>query len=198
MPPQTVPRQAAGAGRQPSARERILSTAHDLYYAEGIRATGVDRVIAEAGVTKVTFYRHFPSKDELILEFLEYRHRRWMAWFADALRRHARSGSADGIEAIAGAMGEWFGSASFRGCAFINSVGELGTTSPEVVAAAARHKHDMTDAIAGLLPASRHRRRDAQVAAMAVDGAIVRAQIDGVPGSALKTLRTLLIAALRP
>jgi len=48
------------------ARERILLTAHELFYRDGIRATGIDRVIAESGVTKVTFYRHFPSKNDLI------------------------------------------------------------------------------------------------------------------------------------
>lgn len=64
------------------ARERILLAAHDLFYREGIRATGVDKVIAAAGVTKVTFYRHFPSKHDLIRAFLEYRHGIWMAWFA--------------------------------------------------------------------------------------------------------------------
>jgi AcrR family transcriptional regulator len=57
-----------------SARDRILRTAHDLFYADGLRATGIDRVIAEAGVTKVTFYRHFPSKNDLILAYLNLRH----------------------------------------------------------------------------------------------------------------------------
>ena len=55
--------------------ERILLTAHDLFYRDGIRATGIDRVIAESGVAKKTFYRYFPSKDDLIVAFLEYRHR---------------------------------------------------------------------------------------------------------------------------
>ncbi len=72
------------------ARERILATAYRLFYREGIRATGIDKVIAEAGgVTKVTFYRHFPSKDALILAYLELRHQRWMDWFVDSLDRHA-------------------------------------------------------------------------------------------------------------
>ena len=70
------------------ARERILRKAHDLFYAEGLRATGIDRVIAEAGVTKVTFYRHFPSKNDLILTYLNLRHERWMKWFTEALERH--------------------------------------------------------------------------------------------------------------
>ena len=68
------------------ARDRLLHTAHALFYRDGIRATGIDRVIAESGVTKVTFYRHFPSKNDLICAYLEYRHTGWMAWFGDALQ----------------------------------------------------------------------------------------------------------------
>src|SRR6218665_2250806 len=63
------------------ARDRILVTAHQLFYRDGIRATGIDRIIAESGVAKLTFYRHFPSKDDLVLAFLDYRHDRWLAWF---------------------------------------------------------------------------------------------------------------------
>ena len=60
-------------------RERILRTAHDLFYRDGIRATGIDRVIAESGVAKVTFYRQFPSKDDLVLAYLDFRHARRVA-----------------------------------------------------------------------------------------------------------------------
>lgn len=171
------------------ARERILLTAHDLFYREGIRATGIDRVIAEAGVTKVTFYRHFPSKNGLILAFLEHRHRRWMDAFNDALRRHG-----PGAGALVPALGEWFASPDFRGCAFINSVGELGASLPEVVAISRRHKDDMQTAIGGLLPASRQRTRLARAIALAVDGAIVRAQMDQAPEPALKTLGEIVQA----
>jgi len=108
------------------ARDRILQTAHDLFYGEGIRATGINRVIAESGVTKVTFYRHFPSKNDLIREFLEYRHRRWMTWFTDALQRHGGT-----LQALTPTLSEWFRNAVYRGCAFINSVGELGGELPE-------------------------------------------------------------------
>ena len=68
------------------ARQRILLTAHDLFYQEGIRATGIDRIIKESGVTKVTFYRHFPSKNDLITAFLAYRHQQWLTWFSTAWR----------------------------------------------------------------------------------------------------------------
>jgi AcrR family transcriptional regulator len=175
-----------------AARERILLTAHDLFYREGIRATGIDRVIAEAGVTKVTFYRHFPSKNALICAFLEHRHQRWMAWFIEALQRHGSVSQGKGLDALVPTLAEWFRDGSFRGCAFINSVGELGGTLPEVVKIGRRHKQEMTAVIASLLPASSRRKQDTQAIALAVDGAIVRAQFDATPDAALKALTRIL------
>ncbi|WP_240754765.1 TetR/AcrR family transcriptional regulator [Parasulfuritortus cantonensis] len=177
---------------KPPARERILLTAHDLFYRQGIRATGIDRVIAESGVTKVTFYRHFPSKGDLIRAFLDYRHQRWLAWFRDALGRHGGH-----AHALVPALAEWFRSADFRGCAFINAVGELARDQPEVVAIARRHKEDMTAVIADLLPATSERANLAGTLAVAVDGAIVRAQYDATPEPALQALATI-VAALTP
>ncbi len=174
------------------AGERILLVAHDLFYREGIRATGVDRLIAESGVAKVTFYRHFPSKNDLIRAYLEYRHVRWMAWFNDALRRHGSERPGRGFDALVPALGEWLNNSGYRGCAFINSVGEFGGVLPEVVDIARRHKAEMTAVIARLLPPSRRRARDAQAVAMAVDGAIVHAQFDETPDAALKGLDRLI------
>jgi AcrR family transcriptional regulator len=175
-----------------SARDRILHTAHDLFYLDGVRATGIDRVIAESGVTKVTFYRHFPSKNDLIVAYLEYRHRRWMAWFADAMVRHG-----GGPAAIVPAVGEWLRDVRYRGCAFINSVGELGGVQPEVVEIARRHKDDVIAAIAGVLPASRQRVKLAQAVALAIDGAIVRAQFDQSPDLALSALDRIVKSLLK-
>jgi AcrR family transcriptional regulator len=172
------------------ANERILLTAHDLFYREGIRATGIDRVIAESGVTKVTFYRHYPSKNELIRAFLAYRHERWMSWFTAALERHgAQRGK--GIHALVPALRDWFADAGYRGCAFLNSVGELGGALPEVLEIARSHKRVMTAEIERLLPPSRQRARDAQLIAVAVDGAIVHAQFE-TPDAALKALERLV------
>ncbi len=175
-----------------SPRERILLTALDLFYREGIRATGIDRVIAESGVAKVTFYRHFPSKNDLICEFLEYRHLQWMAWFTDALARHGGDANA-----LCPALAEWFQDAGFRGCAFINSVAELGTALPAVVAISRRHKQDLANAIAGLMPHSRFSKRDGQDLALAVDGAITRAQADAAPDAALASLKRIQKALRR-
>jgi AcrR family transcriptional regulator len=179
------------------ARERILLTAHDLFYREGIRATGIDRVIAEAGVTKVTFYRHFPSKNALICAFLEYRHERWMAWFIEALQRHGGVSQGKGLDALVPTLAEWFRDGRFRGCAFINSVGELGGTLSEVVKIGQRHKQEMMTVIASLLPASTQRKQDTEAIALAVDGAIVRAQFDETPDAALKALARVL-KSIRP
>ncbi len=164
------------AGMKTSARDRILLTAHDLFYRDGIRATGIDKIIAASGVAKVTFYRHFPSKNDLIFAFLEYRHQRWIAWFSDALKRHGGH-SGGGLSPLIPALTEWFGDPVFRGCAFINSVAELGELD-EVVEISKRHKLDMATVIADLLPPSGEQANIAQAISMAVDGAIVKAQLE--------------------
>ncbi len=179
------------------ARERILLTAHALFYGKGIRATGIDRVIAASGVTKVTFYRHFPSKNDLIRAFLEYRHKIWMSWFTEALRRHGGEGGEAGLDAVVPALAEWLSGNDFRGCAFINSVGELGSTLPEVTEITRRHKQAMTAIIADLLPPSVQRDQFAQAVALAIDGAITRAQFEETPDAALAALGWLLTTLRR-
>ncbi len=176
-----------------SARERILLTAHDLFYRDGIRATGIDKVIAESGVTKVTFYRHFPSKNALILAFLDYRHERWMTWFTEALARNgAKPGG--GLIPIVPALAEWFNNPIYRGCAFINSVAEFGGTFPEVLAISAQHKRDMIAVVADLIPESERKAELANAVAIAIDGAIVRAQFETEPDQVLTSLEIIMHA----
>lgn len=173
------------------ARERILKTAHDLFYRDGIRATGIDRIIEEAAVTKVTFYRHFPSKNDLIKAYLEYRHELWMGWFIDAVNRYkGRTGFA--LDAVAAALREWFQSDGYRGCAFINGVVELDGALPDVGEISRRHKDAVTKVICGLLPESAHRDIDAQAVVLAIDGAIIRVQMEKSPEASLKVLEVIL------
>lgn len=185
--------QATPRTTEPSARERILQTAHDLFYREGIRATGIDRIIERAGVTKVTFYRHFPSKNDLIAAYLDYRHERWMAWFTDALDRLPRNAKFP-LEPVVSALKEWFNAPDFRGCAFINGVVELDGIGPWVAEVSLRHKRDMMNAIANLLPIDEHDVSAVQAAAMAVDGAIIRIQMEKKPEAALALLELILRA----
>jgi AcrR family transcriptional regulator len=191
-------RQAQHSGAGMSARERILQAAARLFYEEGIRATGIDRVIAEAAVTKVTFYRHFPSKNDLVVEYLEWRHLCWMTWFTDALARH--DGLADTAKALELALNEWFEGRAlgpFRGCAFLNGVGEMGTALAAVLDITKRHKDDMTATVAGLLPPSSDRRELAASIALAIDGAILQAQYAGDLRGASKTLGVAVSRLLR-
>lgn len=173
----------------PSARERILRTAHDLFYQNGVRATGVDRIIAESGVAKLTFYRHFPSKNDLIRSYLEDRHTRWMNWFVSAIALHG-----GGPDAIVPLMAEWLEDPTFRGCAFLNSVSELADSLPEVLEMTQRHKNALIDTIASLLPETPQRKALAQAMALAIDGAIVRTQFDGTPEIALEGLQLIMQA----
>jgi AcrR family transcriptional regulator len=72
------------------ARQRILETADRLFYQDGLRAVGIDRIIAEAGVAKMSLYKHFPSKDDLILAVLKYREEKILAFFGTAMERHSK------------------------------------------------------------------------------------------------------------
>lgn len=169
-----------------NARDRIVHTAHRLFYAHGIRATGIDKVIAEAGVTKVTFYRHFPSKNDLILAYLALRHALWMAWFTTKLAAHGHT-----VAALTPTLKAWFEDKGFRGCAFINVVNEMAEELPAVREISRSHKDDMTQAIASLLPPSRQRKATARALALAVDGAIVHAQMSDNAHEALRSFERL-------
>jgi AcrR family transcriptional regulator len=173
-------------------REKILAAAHRLFYAEGIRGTGVDRIIAEASVTKVTFYRQFPSKDALILAYLDDRHRLWMQAFEDAVRRHRSK-----LESIVPALQEWFACPSFRGCAFINALGELGGTSELVIRRVREHKQELLRFLESLVGETADG-REVRCILTAMEGAIVQAAW-GEPEPALESLRSLIgILASKP
>ena len=74
-----------------SRRDELVETALDLFYRNGFHATGIDRILAEAGVAKMTLYKHFRSKDDLIVAALERRDERFRAWFQGTVEREARS-----------------------------------------------------------------------------------------------------------
>jgi AcrR family transcriptional regulator len=171
-----------------SARQRILDTAHNLFYQQGVRATGVDQIIALAGVTKVTFYRHFPSKRDLVLAFLKYRHERWIAWFQEALERNGGDANA-----LVPALAAWFKSDDYRGCAFINTVGEFGQEDAEIIEITRAHKRSMQEVIEKLLPETADHEGLATTIAVALDGAIVRAQYEE-PSVALVALAKIVEA----
>ncbi|MES2944350.1 MAG: TetR/AcrR family transcriptional regulator, partial [Pseudomonadota bacterium] len=120
-------------------RERILVAAHALFYSEGIRATGVDRIIEQSSVSKVTFYRQYASKDDLIRAYLDYRHGRWISWFRNSLADKTSAGSS-AADALVATLRGWFIQPDFRGCAFLNAAVELGSSAPEILKTVCSHK----------------------------------------------------------
>ena len=161
------------------ARQRIIETAERLFYAEGIRAVGIDRIIAESEVAKMTLYNHFASKDDLILGVLQYREEKFGGMFERWMERHVKKGM-DRTEAFFAALKDWFKSPGFRGCAFINACVELADAQHAASQFSAQHKerfHEMLTEIitdtAGAKAAS-----VAPAIALLVEGAIVTAVME--------------------
>ncbi|KAB2943644.1 MAG: TetR/AcrR family transcriptional regulator [Hyphomicrobium sp.] len=175
------------------ARERILETALRLFYAHGTRVVGVDRIIAESGVAKMSFYNHFPSKADLVAAFLEERHMRWMAWFRARLEaRHAKRGN--NLAAIADVLREWFAAPDFHGCAFINILAETERTSTRERAIARRHKDELLALLVERAKDDGAARptETGRLALMIVEGAIVRAEMTGNGARAAADAKLLL------
>lgn len=120
---------AAAAGAT-GMRERIVNAAYDLFARRGVRDVGINELISRSGVAKATFYRHFASKDELVLAFLEQRDR---VWTVNAIVGEARR-RADTPEqqllAIFDVFSDWFRRTDFEACSFINVLLEMGATHP--------------------------------------------------------------------
>jgi AcrR family transcriptional regulator len=145
------------------ARARLLSTASRLFYTEGLHSVGVDRIIAEASVTRATLYRHFAGKDDLLVAYLTA---------ADqALRAQAEAARADGgtaadvLRAVARSIADGIRSPGFRGCAFLNAAAEYPDPGHPVHRVVLAHRQWFLDTVTDLLartgetapePAARH------------------------------------------
>ena len=155
-------------------RQRILEAAHGLFYKEGIRATGVDRVIEHSSVSKVTFYRQYASKDDLIRAYLDYRHQNWITWFKNSLKEKVCAGLG-APDALVLTLGSWFRQPDFRGCAFLNAAAELGSADPEILAIVCRHKDEMSSVMDDYF--TKESLPLGYQLSILVDGAIVHAQM---------------------
>jgi len=129
--------------------ERLLETAYELFCLRGVRDVGVDELVDRAGVAKATLYRHFTSKDELILAFLQLREERWtLGWLEGSVR--ARGGTPEErILSVFDLFGEWFREPEYAGCPFIKVLLEMGPEHP-AGAASMKHLETMHDFLAQL------------------------------------------------
>jgi AcrR family transcriptional regulator len=117
-------RRGAPRRGEPSARERLIETAIELFYQEGIRAIGIDTVVVRSGVSKSSLYRTFASKEDLIAAFAEEQNRRFWRWWDETTTRHAGAPRKQ-IEALFEGIAEQIANPQFRGCPFINLATEF-------------------------------------------------------------------------
>ncbi|MFG3113021.1 TetR/AcrR family transcriptional regulator [Streptomyces sp. NPDC048197] len=205
-------RQEEARTAQDEARVRILDAAEGLFYGRGIQAVGMDELRAAAGVSLKRLYQCFPAKQDLVEAYLRRRDARWRAALAEYVDAHGE-GPEGRVLAVFDRLAEWFAEPDFRGCAFLNSFGELGATSEEVARAAREHKQALVSYLGGLvsdlpsdLPSDlssglrvQQRLLLAGQLALLVDGAISAAAVVGEAGAArqARAAAEILLAAAR-
>jgi AcrR family transcriptional regulator len=129
-----------GGGSVPaSGGERISRAAYDLFTRQGVRDVGVDAVIAKAGAAKMTLYRNFPSKNDLILDFLRRRERIWTEQWLQHESRLRGERPQDQMLAIFDLFGEWFARPDFEGCVFLTTMMEINDHESQVFQASVEH-----------------------------------------------------------
>ncbi len=168
-----------------TAREKILSTASKLFYRRGINSVGVDEIVKRSGVTKMTLYKHFPSKDILATNCLGQIHHQWNSWFLDRVQVQSAvaKNPNEQVLVIFDILEEWFQSPGFRGCPFINTVAEIGDRHHPARKAAVAFKQKLLDTIQEALTSVGRGRSDelGVQLLMLIDGAIVRAVMTDSP-----------------
>ena len=150
-------RNAVGMPGTPRPDERLLETAYELFSARGVRDVGVDELVERAGVAKATLYRHFASKDDLILAFLKLREERWtVGWFEQSVRTRG-STPEEQLLATFDLFEEWFREPGYAGCPFIKVLLEMDKGHP-AGAACVEHLETVSD----FLAQGRHRGKQRQ------------------------------------
>ncbi len=119
-----------------SGRDRVLSAAYDLFSRRGVRAVGVDDIIAAAGVAKATFYRNYPKKELLIQGFMKLREQRWTRDWLEAEVLKRETAPRRRLLAVFDVFGEWFGRKDFEGCPFVGTVAQAAAPRDRVRAEA--------------------------------------------------------------
>ncbi len=145
-----------------SARERILATATELFYRDGIRAVGIDTIIARSGVAKMSLYRNFASKDELVVAFLEYRDGIYWQWWDHVMARHSDDARRQ-ISDLFASLTRRVTSPFYRGCPFINTATEFPDPHHPARAICLANKRELRRRLRGL--ATRAGARDPEMLA---------------------------------
>jgi len=163
---------------RPTKREELVDKALWAFYANGFHATGMDRLVEETGISKTSMYKHFRSKEDLILAALRLRDERFRDWL---FRRMAVLGKTprEQLLALFDALGEWFEEPGFRGCMFIKAASEFQEPDHPIHAQAAAHKKLLLDHLCALTAAAgaAEPERLAGQLLLLKEGAVVTAQL---------------------
>lgn len=161
-------------------RDHLIDTALELFRRDGFHATGIDRILAESGVAKMTLYKHFRSKDDLILAAVRRGDEQFRNWLTRAVERRGRT-PRERLLALFDALEEWFARPDFAGCTFINASAEFGAPDDPIHAAAAEHKRLVLGYIRGLARAAGAPDAEglARQLMLLTEGAIVITQVSG-------------------
>jgi AcrR family transcriptional regulator len=172
------PRRGAPPKGEVSARERILATASELFYREGIRAIGVDTVVEQSGVSKTSLYRLFDSKDALIAAFAAEKDRSFWVWWDRTEKLHADNPRALLVALLSG-IAERIGRPAYRGCPFLNLVAEFPDDSHPGRVIARNNKEEMRARLATIVArlGVGDPNRTASQIALLINGAYVSALI---------------------
>jgi len=165
-------RRGAPRRGEPSARERLIDIAIELFYQEGIRAIGIDTVVARSGVSKSSLYRTFASKDDLIAAFAEEQNRRFWQWWDETMERNPGQPRQQ-IEALFESVAGQIANPQFRGCPFINLATEFPDRRHPGTAIACNNKKEMCKRLRVLARAlgARDPRQLGDQLALLIDGA---------------------------
>jgi AcrR family transcriptional regulator len=180
-----------------TARELVVTAADRLFYGRGIQAVGMDAIRGEAGISLKRMYTLFPSKEAILAEVLRRRNESWTAGVL--ARAEAERSPRDKVLSVYDFLADWFAEDDFRGCAFINSFGELGATAPLVADAARAHKSGFQQYLSGLVRDAGAPPSLAPQLALLAEGAQTTAAISGSVDAATDAraaAATLLDAAL--
>ena len=161
----------------PTPRERLLATARRLFYGEGIHSVPVDRLVTEAGVTRATFYRHFPAKEDLVEAYLRATDDDLRAAVASALDQPSPQEAAAALFEL---IGQTTCSAGFRGCHFINASAEYPDPADPVRVAVADHRAWFQETVTRLAGQAGHPDPEyaGRVLVLLHDGALSAAELD--------------------
>lgn len=136
-----------------SRRDHLVQTALELFQKNGYHATGIEKILSTAGVSKPTLYRHFDSKDELIMAALKKWDEESRAWLAGEMKRRGTS-PVEQILGLFDALADWFETSGFQGCMFINATVEFAEQDNPIHRMAAEHKRTFAAHVRDLVAAS--------------------------------------------